>query len=317
MKYRLSSDDEIRKICADTDVSWGLDALASAFKTLMPDLDFNCVLTRGKWHRLGGVVDKDYGRISHNITEWVEEQAPDGDVDELIVQFTDSGYFATRLAGKTHYFTAQCGSDPQDFIQLEVEELQEVIERPLVDKDWYPDSIEEFLDPLDYPLLDPEPVGKPQYKLRRMVAIAERLDDATEEDLRSLAGLKRFMSDWQSSSANDIDAFCNNWILSIQEYKDSDDNRRFKARPVSTYAAKLPELPAGEELQGAQLANSIHGYDREIGYPFAWYFIMLGSKSKNYQLAKAVVRDQIGAYDYLPPRDVKIVLRWEESPYGV
>ncbi|MEW7996397.1 MAG: hypothetical protein AB2825_18395, partial [Candidatus Thiodiazotropha endolucinida] len=70
-------------------------------------------------------------------------------------------------------------------------------------------------------------------------------------------------------------------------------------------------------LSGAELANAVHGYDRVLGYPFAWYFMMLGSTASNYTLADAVLQDQMGAYDYLPKRDLKVLREWEAKPYGV
>jgi hypothetical protein len=45
--------------------------------------------------------------------------------------------------------------------------------------------------------------------------------------------------------------------------------------------------------------------------------MMLGQKSGNYALADAVLADQMGAYDYLPPRDLKVLREWESRPYGV
>ena len=68
---------------------------------------------------------------------------------------------------------------------------------------------------------------------------------------------------------------------------------------------------------GSELANRIHGYDRSVGYPFAWYFNMLGNKAENYTVADAVLKDLMGAYDYLPARDLKVLRQWEERPYGI
>jgi hypothetical protein len=44
---------------------------------------------------------------------------------------------------------------------------------------------------------------------------------------------------------------------------------------------------------------------------------MLGSKAENFAVAEAVLRDQMGAYDYLPAKDLKVLRSWEERPYGV
>lgn len=311
----MARPDLLAKLCADADATQEPAAFCGDLKTLMPAQEFEWVMTRGRWHRLGGIVDRNYQPVAGNIVAWVESEAVD-DVEELFTRYMDAGHFVTQLAGKTHYFTAALGDSPEDFVQLEIEELCEVLNRPLIDLDWVPDSIEEFIDPPDYPVLEPEPVGNPYYQFRRVTPIAKLLDEASKEN-QALLNLKRFFEDWRNSSAFEGEHFCKNWALALREYMDSDGEYRTTARPVSTFAEKLPDLPPPETLQGAELANAIHSYDRQLGYPFAWYFIMLSQKAANYDLADAVLQDQIGAYDYLPARDVKVLRQWEEMPYGV
>lgn len=292
----------------------GIAGLEADLKRLA-GLDFKWVLTRGNWHRLGGVVDAGRHPLSSNIAQWAERESGGG-LEQLIARHGDRGYFATRLAGQSHYFTAVQGDNPEDFLQLEIEELQEVIDRPLFDPEWQPESLEEFIDPPDPPRLDPAPVGRPYYLFRRLIPVAELLREAPQEN-RALANLRRFFDDWRQSSAFEGEPFCRHWVLALREYLDSDGEQRLSARPLGTFAGKPPELPADEAIQGAELANAIHGYDRRLGYPFAWYFALVSSKGANFPLAEAVLRDQMGAYDYLPARDLKVLRRWEEWPYGV
>lgn len=308
---------ELAWICSETEVSAGLDHLRSALSSLLPELEFNWTLTRGGWHRLGGVVDADYRPISDNIAQWSERESG-GDVDVLLDKYHDKGYFATHLAGKTHYFNAAIGERAEDFVQLEVEELREVLDRPLIDPGWLPDSLEEFLDPLDYPRLEPEPVAKPYYQFRRITPITELLNEARSlRASKSLNNLQRFFQDWDQSSAGECGHFSRHWILALREYTNSDGELSRTAKPVCTYPGDLPELPPVEGLSGAKLANAIHAYDRTLGCPFAWFFIMVTRKGSNYKLAEAVLRDQMGAYDYLPARDLMVLRQWEERPYGV
>lgn len=315
MGVELPKPEDLATICGNLSVEHGTDSLTTRINELIAGLTFNCVVTRGNWHRLGGVVDGDYRPVSSNIAHWAEQESG-GEVDELIARYVDAGYFATRLAGRTHYFTAVCGDAPEAFVQLEIEELQEVLDRPLVERDWYPESIEEFLDPLDYPHLEPEPIGKPYWLFRRITPVSRLLNEAPREN-QALYDLRRFFADWAASSAQDSEPFCNHWVLALREYLDSDGEYRLSAKPFSTFHGRLSPLPPGDTLHGAQLANAIHGYDRQVGYPFAWFFNMLGSKAENYSLAQAVLRDQMGAYDYLPARDLKVLREWEKRPYGV
>jgi hypothetical protein len=70
------------------------------------------------------------------------------------------------------------------------------------------------------------------------------------------------------------------------------------------------DLPHGEGTYGAALANAIHAYDRQLGYPYAWYFMMQGQKAGNYAVAAAVLADPMGAYEYLPARDLRVLRVW-------
>ncbi|WP_316368763.1 hypothetical protein [Candidatus Thiodiazotropha sp. CDECU1] len=311
----LEKHEHLSDLCHRVKVMNDTSKLEEALQSALEDDDLKSVMTRGGWHRWGGVVDGEYAPVASNLRQWAEDVSG-GDVDELIYSYRDRGYFVTHLAGKSHYFTLPTGDRPEQFVQIEVEELQEVIARPLIDHDWFPESLEEFLDPLDYPQLEPEPVTPPYYRFRRMIEMDKLLDAPAESD-RNLNNLRRFFNDWQHSSAGDADQFCRQWVLLLREYQDSYGETRLNARPMAKLHGALPELPDGALLSGAALANAIHGYDREVGYPFAWFFNMLSRKSSNYSVAEAVLKDQMGAYDYLPVRDLKVLRGWEERPYGV
>jgi hypothetical protein len=314
MNDLLQQNDRLAELCQQTDPAQGAAPLLTGLGEIFPDLEFNHTLSRGGWHRLGGVVDSEFRRISDNIAHWAATET-DGDIDELVMRHVESCYFATHLAGKTHYFTAATGDGPEDFIQLEIEELQEVIDRQLVDRDWFPESIEEFLDPLDFPRLEPDPVDKPHYLFRRITAIPELI--AQEGNSSSIRHVKRFFQDWLESSASDHHRFCDHWVLSLRGYMGSDGEAHTSAKPVAVVNDRDTLLPSGDELSGSTLANAIRLYDRGQGYPFSWYFMMLSSSSKNYALANAVFRDQNDDYAYLPEKDHSVLSAWERHPYSV
>lgn len=315
MQTSITNPERFIELCAEVSPSDGIPALEAALKNLLPEHDFRWVLTRGHWHRLGGVVDGSYQRVSDNITHWAEVESA-GDIDELIAKYQDAGYFATQLAGRTLYLTAPTGEQAEDFLQLEIEELQEVLERPLMDSDWFPDSLEEFIEPLDFPHLVPEPIGKPYYQFRRITFINAFLSEE-QQDNSKIKTVRRFFQDWNASSAAKVEHFCRFWVLELRGYMDRDGECRFSAKPVSTFAEPLPEIPTADSLHGAELANAIHGYDHRLGYPFAWYFILLTRKAANYALAEAVLHDQEGEYDYLPQKDLDILQAWARQGYAV
>jgi hypothetical protein len=293
----------IRAFTREADPGAGLGSLLRGLNGLAGAHEFLWVLTRGSWYRLGGVVDAQYRRVSANLLQWIEQES-DGDLNDLLLNYGDQGYFATRLTGRTHYFTWAYGAAPTEFVQLEI------------DRDYPYESMEELIDPLDYPRLEPEPVAGSYYAVRRLLDIGTLVMESLEVD-RSGQDLRRFFQDWQNSSAGDAAHFSQHWALAIREYPDSDGERRFDLRPVSNCLQDALALPQQQKLRGADLANAIHGIDRKAGYPFAWFFAMLSCKGHHSELAEAVLRDQMGAYDYLPPRDLKVLRRWEEQPYGV
>lgn len=277
----------------------------------VPELDFRYATARSGWHRLGGVVDADHRRIAKNIETWAETESA-GDVDLLLDKCAEIRGFVTKLQGSTHYLTAATGTDAADFIQVEIEQVQEVIDRPLWDPDWLPDDPADFCDPLDFPRLDPEPVGPPRLLFRRLVRVADFL--ASEEAGRQV---KRFFGDWDRSSAGESARFCERWILSMREYRDTQGDDRLSGKPIPLQQSDELALADEEIGRGAALANLIHAFDRRCGYHFAWYFHMLTRRQVSHQLAEAVHSDLMGAFDYLPAKDIAVLRDWYDAPYSV
>ncbi|HYN77205.1 MAG TPA: hypothetical protein VES73_05370 [Lamprocystis sp. (in: g-proteobacteria)] len=300
----------VAEACARLPAGADLAALVAAIQTIRPDEEVRHAMTRGGWHRLGGIVDLDGRRIADHISEWAQSTSG-GDIDDLMVKVSELRYFATRINGQTHYLVVPTGPVARDFIQIEVEEVQEVLDRCLTDPDWFPDSIAEFVDPLDFPRLEPEPVGAARMVFRRLVRV-DQLMDSTDSGPR----LRRFLDDWDRSSAGETSTFCEHWVLSIREYRDQDGDDHLSAKPVPIATGEPPSLPDAEIARGAKLANQIHGFDRVLGYPFAWYFYMLTNPKVSHKLAEAVHADLIGAYAYLPVRDLKVLRDWYNQPYG-
>ena len=159
-------------------------------------------------------------------------------------------------------------------------------------------------------------MGDAYYQFRRITPIAQFLS-VCNGGSRLGQDINRFVADWQHSSAGDHEVFSEHWVMSLREYKDRNGDLQLTAKPVPTFIGELPGLPEEGVVHGADLANAIHSYDRHLGYPFAWYFMMLTRKASNYALAEAVLADQMGAYEYLPAKDLKVLRAWEQRPYGV
>lgn len=300
--------------CTAVEPAQGQTALVKALGDKLGRGGLVHVLTRTGWYRLGGVVDRYYQRIADNLACWAEVESG-GDVDVLMRKFSSKGYFATRWQGQTHYIVVPIGDRPEAYLQIEIEELQEVIDRILIDSDWYPDSLEEFIDPLEIPRLEAEAIGPSRYLLRRAVPIDAFLDDldATQPKTKRL---RRFYSDWAASSAVQPDiACCEQWVLALREFPEAEGGKRFSAKPVPTANLKPGDFGKPEGLVGSVLANWLHRVDHSVGYPFAWYFLMLASPVVPVSVGEQVHYDLRHGFDYLAERDARLIQHWAENPY--
>lgn len=302
--------------CPELRVEAAHDTLLKTINALFAsqNLEFNLVMERSGWHHLGGVVDADLKPIASQLRAWAERESG-GDVDVLMDKYTGQALYATRLDGCTLYFTASTGDKALDYLQLEIEVMQEMLDRPLFDPEFMPDNLEEFLDPMDFPRLENQAVGQPYYRFRRLNLMSEILADQNMHS-RHVQNLLRFVDDWNKSSAGE-EAFCQYWVMILHEYHGSDKVVHYNFRPTPASLESLPSLPHAAGVHGSELAKSIHGFDRQAGYAFAWYFFMLTHKGVDTNVAEDVLRDQMGAYDYLPARDLKILRAWEQRPYSL
>lgn len=285
-------------------------ALLTRANELLPECEFRHVLSRGGWYRPGGVVAADGERLSDDIEAWAEAQSDD---PEWLESLTDLKLMVTRHAGKTHYFVACYGAAPADFLQLEVEELQEVIDRLLINPESPPADLAELLEPLQAAALDAQAVAAPYYRFRR-------LTDMRQVMLRQplvngeASPLTRFMEEWQRRAAPRFSA---HWIVGLREHQDRYRNKVVSASPVSLAARKLKSFHWVADVQGLALADQIHAFDRAAGYVGAWYFHMVAGGLVPRDVAYAAARDLEAGFDYLAEADEKLLAGWLDKPYAV
>ena len=314
-----SAIDDITNACASTSVDSQHDVLLQKLKQILPELPFVHVLTRGGWHRTGGVLNREGERIADNLRDWLEIESS-GDINKLIDQYVDTDFIVTSFVGKTHYFVAQTGESAQDYVQLEVEELQEIKDHALFSQDALPDDIEDMIDPVDMEKLPADPVGEPRYMFRRITPVDNFMQLMSEHMMvrgNKYFSIQRFMHDWDRSSAKETGPFCHHWVLSLQEYTDAYGEPIMQAKPVSTFEGDVPLMKLNGVHRGSQLAVLVHGFDHDIGYPMAWYFYMLSHREVPHKLAEAIHKDLMGAYAYLPAKDLKVLKDWTAKPYGI
>ncbi|MGB0684400.1 MAG: hypothetical protein ACPGOV_16970 [Magnetovibrionaceae bacterium] len=291
--------------------------LLKAVQDCLPELELHESATIGGWYRNGGVVTPDGEHIAYQIRDWAEEQLDgEDDLTDLIVEFGEEGYMATRFYGTTHYFIAPTGEGMLDFIQIEIDEIREVIDRPLIDAENPPEDIEELVDPMvGHHKGDETLVSEPEYALRRVSDFTTVLDDSNSP-LSMDEHFKRFVEDWEASSAGQEERFSEHWVFLFQPHKDRFGEHRMliKPRPV---AEDLPDFTISQIKHGEAMAKLVHAYDRAAGFGFAWYFHMVAGHGVKSSAGEAVMEDLMGAYDYLPARDLKILRAWAEAPYAL
>lgn len=297
--------------CTRADPALGLAGLVDCLAGALPDYRFHPVLTRAGWYRPGGVLGADGRVISEDLGSWLEDQVGD-DLAGFVDRFQGDDLVATRIRGRTHYLTASTGEAPDEFIQLEVEELQVVADRLLLPEGWFPDDLEDLLDPLERHAVEPRPVGRSRYVFRRVQSVPDLLRGG-----HGMASVKRFMYDWAASSAGKTTHFSRRWVLALRETLGSDAEPYVSAKPVP--ALNPPDIGLADYAgqRGAALVDAIRAYDHAAGYPFAWFFSMLTSSRVSFAVGEAVLADLASDYDYLPPRDALILAGWANKRYAV
>jgi hypothetical protein len=315
-RWRALSD-AIAERCLRVPVSAGPAALAAEIAAAAPDLSFRQVLERGGWYRLGGVVDAQGERIAGDIERWAESELArcGDDIQALAEDCAERGLRATRLNGKTHYWIAQTGNGAADFVQVEIEELQETVGGPLCDGEELPSSIEELIDGPSGGQGKPAPLGVPFYALRRVTDMAEFVGRMRAQKVDPQP-VHRFLAAWEASSAGHGASFSNHWVLAVREHLDRYRQPILAATPVAAIVGSPPRFETAFGARGLALSEALQRFDRQAGYPMAWFFHMLTTKAVPHALAGMVVEDMQSGFAYLPERDLNVVKDWLHRPYG-
>jgi hypothetical protein len=311
---------KIGELCVRVPATAGPAVLARELATLAPELAFREVLARGGWYRLGGVVDGGGAHLADDLEQWAagELAAHADDLDALHDAYAGRGLSATRLSGRTHYFVAACGAEADDFVQLEIEELQELVCHPLFAGEAPPASVEELVDPRSADIActaAARPLGAPFLALRRLTPVRNFLDRMRAQNPEPQA-IHRFVADWENSSAGAATQFSNHWVLALREHLDRYRQARLHATPVAALNGAPPKFAAAFGMQGLALRDALAHYDKAAGYPMAWFFHMLTTRAAPHALATAVIDDLQAGFHYLPDRDAAVIKEWLYRPYG-
>ena len=313
-------DGLIRELCVRLPASVGASGLAQALTAALssrtPDLVFRDVLTRGGWYRLGGVIDGTGRRVADDLTAWGESvlSRHGDDLHALYDVYAGTGLRATRLVGRTHYLVAASGVLAGDFVQVEIEELQETVSHVLFEGH-VPASLEALFETPEESVSPDEPVSPPFFSLRRMTHVPELLKRIAAQKPEP-QNIHRFFDAWLASSAGSTTHFSNHWVLAIREYLDRYRQSILQATPVAALNGLPPKFTSAYGAKGLALNEALQRFDRQVGYPMAWFFHMLTTKGVPQAVAHAVIDDVLGGFHYLPERDVKVLRDWLHRPFA-
>ena len=284
---------------------------------LVPDCPCRFALTRGGWYRAGGVFNASGERVASNVEDWVTGEMADcgDDLGEFMDRHAEGELIATRHTGRTHYFVAPYGPDPAAFLQMEVEELQEVLDRRLWDAAAPPLDAQELIEPIKPAIVPAQPVGAPHYRFRRLTDL-RNVVARLQAPIGRLPGLTRFMREWANSRGAGAH-FSDHWIVALREQHDRYNNVVLSAVPVSRHARELKPFHWNTELSGLDAANQIRAFDRAAGYPGAWYFHMVASGITPRDIGIAAMRDIDAGYGYLGDAETAQLDGWLREPYSL
>ena len=252
----------------------------------LPGQPFHFVLSRGGWYRPGGVV-----------------------------RHGDDGLLATRHSGRTHYLVAPYGPAPADFLQLEIEELNEVLDRRLFSENDPPADLQELIDPLRPSTLEAHPVAPPHYRFRRLTDMRYAVA-RLPAPIGQLHPLARFLGEWMSSQRRSKDHFCGHWIVALREHQDRYRNPVLSASPVSLHARALKPFHWDAQAHGVDAASQLLAFDRAAGYPGAWYFHMVAGGLTPRDVATTPAGDLDAGFNYLREQDARLLVEWMRAPYS-
>jgi len=278
-----------------------------AFRLIHSDLD---------WYKLGGIVDKNGTRITDNLEQWVESEAG-GDAMDLYARYGESGYKATAISGNTHYLIAPTGDAATDFIQLQIDEVRETMDRELFDPATIPETLEDIIDPMDAIRVEPEPLSPTKFVFRTLT------------DLRALSGeltgeytgdprFKRFLTEWKSSAAARYARFCDKWAVEVIPYLTAMGDHRQDVKLLSADMKYLKGLDFGHLPKDQPIYPFLSKIDEQADYPMAWYFLMVASGIMPYGTVKALARELKEPHFGRPsmtPSDMALLTSWIEDPY--
>lgn len=352
---RLPDHASAEAVLARLPAGTGETTLAAALSEAFPGFGFSAASVDDQyWRDTRSVLAADGTRIAE-YRPWMEaELAKDnGDVAAVWTRLQDTGLQISEWHGNSVYAFAPSGPGAADYVQISLGREIEWRAGPIVNPAYRPWSEEALLDPpwiAHEDMSDDKVVAGPLYRLakragssvvhvRSFLARCARLEREKREARRpemegrvwvGADGTRtpflelqpnwfdfvprevRFFQDWEESSARGARVF-EHWALDIKDYEHNGQREiGFITRPFRLPAEKLEV----GELSVHLLMDRIEAIDREVGLPFAWFFLMTHGNRVEPEVGEAIAQGLREARVRLPDHDAKVLLRWADERYG-
>ena len=294
------------------------EALLAKLESLIPDYPVRLAMIGEEWYRIGGVVDSEGKRIAHDLIEWTERTYIHcgQNLQILIDHAREQKLIATRQTGKTLYYVVQTGNLAADFTLIEIDKTHEISDRLMVNEKELPEDLEEFIDPMNPASIESFYLGSSNYTYRRKTDINLFMEEINKHHAFEHP-VQRFMDDWNRSSAGQSHKLSEDWIIRPYQHTGRFGEQIVNAEIINTHVNHLPYLEDISGIKGNTLNNLLNRFDRQAGYPFAWFFYMVKGKLVSPYSAQSVYKDITGDFAYLPERDEAILRDWIAQPYNV
>lgn len=132
-------------------------------------------------------------------------------------------------------------------------------------------------------------------------------------------GAFRLFQDWAESSAGrEGHLFCDHWYLTAGTWKEKGE-QQYSLIPQWSDAdggLDLPEIKPDWKASPYGVMESLAQFDKQVGYPFAWFFYMLHGNRISHSAGGVIANAIKDGLLNFPGHDKDVLLRWRIKQYG-
>jgi len=308
--------DALSRICSALVPADGPDQLLDRINKADTSRRYRYVVTEHDWYRAGGVLSPDGERLADSLEEWIDTHF-DGDMARFLAQYGDAGYRVTSLSGKTHFFAAGDGPGPLDFVQIEIDEVQEIMDPDKANPDQVPDSLEAIIEPPDPAQVPPDLVSPSRYVCRSVTRFSDLAESLTS-DYTGDPDFRRFLAEWEHSSASGEIAFRDCWSINVLPVLADVGEHKYKVRLLSPFAEKADPGEIRARGTTGPVLPILERIDQDCGFAMAWYFLLIAQRQLSQELMACIRRDLAAGHQQqggFAASDWNILESWSRNPY--